>query len=167
MVLTFCGALLAFTLVPGKKVIRADGTKVILMKNPSWKTEILGLWETFFTDPYILLLFPMFFTSNWFYTYHFNDVNAAKFNTRTRALNSVLYWLAQIVGAAIFGFLLDMGWGKIRIEEQPNLSSRFKEVKYLYWHRAGDPMPEQEWEMARQKWRLFRPVRKRTFYIKL
>ncbi|KAK3715817.1 hypothetical protein LTR37_006800 [Vermiconidia calcicola] len=112
LVLTFCGALLAFTLVPGTKVVRADGSKVILMKNPTWKSEILGLWETFFTDPYILLLFPMFFSSNWFYTYQFNDVNAAKFNTRTRALNSVLYWSSQIVGAAIFGYLLD--WTKFR-----------------------------------------------------
>lgn len=77
------------------------------MKNPTWKSELVGLWETFFTDPYILLLFPMFFASNWFYTYHFNDVNGAKFNTRTRALNSVLYWMAQMVGAAIFGFMLD------------------------------------------------------------
>jgi len=37
-----------------------------------------------------------------------DDVNAAMFNTRTRSLNSVLYWLAQIVGAAIFGYLLDL-----------------------------------------------------------
>jgi hypothetical protein len=99
---------LAFTLVPGKKVIRTDGTKVILMQNPSWKSELYGLWQTFFTDPYIILLFPMFFSSNWFYTYHFNDINAARFNTRTRSLNSVLYWLAQMVGAGIFGVLLDL-----------------------------------------------------------
>ena len=98
---------MALTLCSGKDVIRRDGSKVILMKNPTWKSEILGLWETFFTDPYILLLFPMFFASNWFYTYQFNDVNAAKFNTRTRSLNSVLYWMSQMIGAAIFGFLLD------------------------------------------------------------
>lgn len=107
LVLTFCGALLAFTLVPGNSVIRRDGTKVILMKNPTWKTELLGLWETFFTDSYVILLFPMFFASNWFYTYQFNDVNLAKFNLRTRSLNSVLYWAAQMVGAGIFGLLLD------------------------------------------------------------
>jgi len=108
LVLTFIGAMLAFTLVPGKSVIRTDGTKVILMQNPTWKSELYGLWQTFFTDPYILLLFPMFLSSNWFYAYHFNDVNAAKFNTRTRALNSVLYWLAQMIGAGIAGVLLDI-----------------------------------------------------------
>lgn len=77
------------------------------MKHPTWKTEIWGLYETFFTDPYIVLLFPMFFASNWFYTYQFNDVNLARFNTRTRALNNTLYWLAQMFGAFVVGNLLD------------------------------------------------------------
>jgi len=90
MVLTFCGALLAFTLAPASAIVRRDGSKVILMKNPTWKTELLGLWETLKSDPYVILLFPMFFSSNWFYTYQFNSVNAAMFNTRTRALNSTL-----------------------------------------------------------------------------
>ncbi|KXT08618.1 hypothetical protein AC579_5971 [Pseudocercospora musae] len=105
--LTFAGALLAWTLVDAKHIVRMDGSRIILMKNPTWKTELLGLWETIFTDPYILCLFPMFFASNWFYTYQFNDVNLAQFNTRTRALNNTLYWLAQIAGSGVFGFALD------------------------------------------------------------
>ncbi|KAI9661174.1 MAG: hypothetical protein M1821_009501 [Bathelium mastoideum] len=108
IILTFIGAVLAFTLVDGKKVIRHDGSRVILMKNPSWWSEISGLWEVFLTDPYIVLLFPMFFASNWFYTYQFNDVNLAYFNTRTRALNNTLYWSSQIFGAVIFGYALDV-----------------------------------------------------------
>lgn len=77
------------------------------MKHPTWKTEILGLWETLRLDTYIVLLFPMFFASNWFYTYQFNDVNLAKFNIRTRALNNTLYWTSQILGALVFGYALD------------------------------------------------------------
>ena len=88
--------------------MRRDGSKIILMKHPTWKTEIFGLWETLWNDPYVILLFPMFFASNWFYTYQFNDVNLVQFNTRTRALNSTLYWLAQIFGAGIFGSALDL-----------------------------------------------------------
>ncbi|KAL9096595.1 MAG: hypothetical protein Q9165_001082 [Trypethelium subeluteriae] len=107
IVLTFCGAVLSFALVDGKSVIRHDGSRVILMKNPTWWSEVTGLWEVFLTDPYIVLLFPMFFASNWFYTYHFNDVNLAFFNTRTRALNNTLYWTSQIFGAVIFGYALD------------------------------------------------------------
>ncbi|KAI7191530.1 hypothetical protein D0869_15408 [Hortaea werneckii] len=107
LVLTVAGAILAWTLVDGKHIVRKDGSRIIMMKNPTWKTELLGLWETLWSDPYIILLWPMFFSSNWFYTYQFNDVNLAQFNTRTRALNSTLYWSAQIIGAIVFGFSLD------------------------------------------------------------
>lgn len=77
------------------------------MKHPSWSSEIKGLYQTFFTDPYIILLFPMFLASNWFYAYHFTEINGAYFNTRTRALNGVVYYIMQIIGAYIFGFALD------------------------------------------------------------
>ncbi|RII06053.1 hypothetical protein CUC08_Gglean009268 [Alternaria sp. MG1] len=107
MILTFFGACLSWTLIDAKHVVRRDGSRVIMMQHPTWQSEIFGLWETLRTDPYIILLFPMFFASNWFYTYQFNDVNYARFNVRTRALNNTLYWLAQIFGAAVFGFALD------------------------------------------------------------
>jgi hypothetical protein len=108
IVLMFLGAVFALCLCDAGKVVREDGSRVILMKNPTWKTELLGLWQTLFTDSYIILLFPMFFASNWFYTYQFNGMNAAHFNTRTRALNNTLYWLSQIIGAFAFGFALDL-----------------------------------------------------------
>lgn len=77
------------------------------MKHPSWKSELWGLWETIQSDPWVVALFPMFFASNWFYAYHFSEVNSAYFNTRTRALNGVIYYIMQIVGAYVFGFALD------------------------------------------------------------
>ncbi|KAG9191625.1 MFS general substrate transporter [Alternaria panax] len=108
LVLTILGAALAWTLVDAKDVIRNDGSKVIVMKHPSWTSEIVGLYQTFFTDPYIILLFPMFLASNWFYTYHFTEINGAYFNVRTRALNGVVYYIMQIVGAYVFGYALDI-----------------------------------------------------------
>jgi len=108
IVLMFCGALLALCLCDANKVIRKDGSKVILMRHPTWTSEIVGLWQTLESEPYILLLFPMFFSSNWFYTYQQNGENAAHFNTRTRALNNTLYWTAQIVAAVIFGYCFDI-----------------------------------------------------------
>ena len=108
MILTFLGALLAWTLVDARNVVRSDGSHVILMKHPSWRSEFLGLVEVLRSDSWIIFLFPMFFASNWFYTYQFNGVNGAKFNIRTRALNNVLYWLSQIIGAYIFGYGLDL-----------------------------------------------------------
>lgn len=104
----FIGALLALCLCNASDIIRADGSRVILMKHPSWQSELIGLWETLRFEPFVILLFPMFFTSNWFYVYQQNSVNGAHFNTRTKALNSLLYFLAQIIAAAIWGYLLDI-----------------------------------------------------------
>lgn len=108
MVLTLLGAVLALSLIDARHVQRADGSHVVLMQHPTWQSELLGLWEVFRSDTYIILLFPMFFASNWFYTYQFQDVNLPVFNIRTRSLNNVLYWSSQIVGASIFGFVLDI-----------------------------------------------------------
>lgn len=101
------GSALSFSLCNADKVIREDGSKVILMKNPTWWSELKGLWETMYAAPWVLLLFPMFFCSNVFYTYQQNVVNGATFNARSRALNGLLYWLAQIFGAIVNGFALD------------------------------------------------------------
>ena len=102
-----CGFILAAFLCNPAYVERDDGSHVIVMKHPSWKSEILGMLSVLKTDWYIVLLFPMFLASNWFYPYQFQDVNLAKFNIRTRALNNVLYWTAQMIGAFIFGYALD------------------------------------------------------------
>jgi len=65
------------------------------------------LWISLQTDPYVLLLFPMFLASNWFYTWQFNDFNDGIFNIRARSLNNLVYWLSQIVGSLSIGFVLD------------------------------------------------------------
>ncbi|KAJ5759332.1 hypothetical protein N7520_006488 [Penicillium odoratum] len=108
IVLMAFGAVLALFICDADKIVRPDGSRVILMKSPTWKTEIIGLWETISHQPFIVLLFPMFWSSNWFYTYQMNSVNSAYFNTRTKSLNNFLYWFAQIVAAAIIGPLLDI-----------------------------------------------------------
>lgn len=107
IVLMLFGFVLACFICNPNYVVRKDGSRVIMMKQPTWKSEFLGLLETLRTDWYIVFLFPFFISSNWFYTYHFQDVNFAQFNVRTRALNSVLYWSMQMVGALIFGIALD------------------------------------------------------------
>jgi hypothetical protein len=108
IVLMFFGACLALCLCDASDVIRKDGSRVVLMKNPSWQSEFAGLWETIRFEPFVVLLFPMFWSSNWFYTYQQNSINGAHFSTRTKALNSLLYYLAQIIAAAILGYLLDV-----------------------------------------------------------
>lgn len=101
------GACIALFLCNASDIIRPDGSRVVLMKNPSWQSELIGLWETIRFEPFVVLLFPMFWSSNWFYTYQQNAINGAHFDTRTKALNSCLYYVAQIVGALGLGYALD------------------------------------------------------------
>ncbi|KAF9040597.1 major facilitator superfamily domain-containing protein [Panaeolus papilionaceus] len=107
LILTLIGVTIPIFMVSPDKMIRTDGTKVTTPRHPSWKVELYGLWVTVKTDPMVLLLFPMFFASNWFYTWQFNDYNGALFNIRTRALNNLVYWTSQIAGSLIIGLLLD------------------------------------------------------------
>ncbi|KAG8715288.1 hypothetical protein FRC11_004798 [Ceratobasidium sp. 423] len=109
LILTLIGVSIPMLMADPKTMYRADGSKVTSPRQPSWKTEILGLWIALRTDPSILLLFPMFLASNWFYTWQFNDYNGALFNIRTRALNSLVYWISQIFGSVAIGLLLDSG----------------------------------------------------------
>jgi sugar phosphate permease len=37
----------------------------------------------------------------------FNAYNAALFNIQARSLNNLVYWIAQIIGSILIGFLLD------------------------------------------------------------
>ncbi|KAF8474633.1 hypothetical protein BDZ91DRAFT_711380 [Kalaharituber pfeilii] len=123
LVLMITGAILAFFLVPPEQIIRKDGTRVAPVRHPSAISEVKGLYQTLISDYYIVLLFPMFWASNWFYTYQQNCYNLYLFNLRGRAFNNIWYWLAQILGAVAFGFVLDntrlgsrktrawLGWG--------------------------------------------------------
>ncbi|KAG9234980.1 putative UNC93-like protein [Amylocarpus encephaloides] len=112
IVLMFFGSLLALLACNGRDVIRKDGSRVVLMKHPTVVSEIIGMWETFTYQPMVVLLFPMFWSSNWFITYQANSVNGAYFTTRTKALNNLLYYLAQIVGALAFGYAMDIQYFK-------------------------------------------------------
>lgn len=67
--MTGIGVAIPMLMADPTKVIRSDGTKVTNPRHPSWKTEIKGLYIALRDDPLIVLLFPMFFASNWFYTW--------------------------------------------------------------------------------------------------
>ncbi|KKA19396.1 Uncharacterized protein T310_6643, partial [Rasamsonia emersonii CBS 393.64] len=132
IVLMFVGACLALFLCDANKIIRSDGTKVVLMKNPSWKSEFIGLYQTVKAEPGVILLFPMFWASNWFYTYQQNAINAAHFDTRTKALNDFLYWFAQIVAASTYGPLLDLKYFRRTVRAKAALFALFALTMIIY-----------------------------------
>lgn len=112
IVLMFFGSVVACFMLPMSRVWKADGTRVTAQKHPNWWLELKGLFLLLIKEPIVVLMFPMFLSSNWFYTYQFNDFNAGRFDLPTRSLNSLLYWLSQMIGAVLFGFILDMPWVK-------------------------------------------------------
>ncbi|KAJ3564728.1 hypothetical protein NP233_g8098 [Leucocoprinus birnbaumii] len=123
LILSFTGVLIPLLMIDPRKITRSDGTRLTIPQTrPDWKTEIKNLALTIKNDPLILMLLPMFWASNWFYTWQFNDFNGALFNIRTRSLNNLIYWLSQIVWSYFIGWLLDrdtvrrrarafIGWG--------------------------------------------------------
>ncbi|KAN0087960.1 Major facilitator superfamily domain containing protein [Tylopilus felleus] len=106
LILTCIGIALTFFLADPDKIIRTDGTKVVRTAQPSWKTEFISLFVALKEDPWILLLFPMFFASNYFYTWQFNDYNGAIFTIRARGLNNFVYWTSQIFGSLFIGYVI-------------------------------------------------------------
>ena len=58
-------------------------------------------------DYWVTALIIPFLASNWYYTWQFNVYNVIFFNLRGRALNNLVYWIAQIVGSYGIGTLLD------------------------------------------------------------
>ncbi|GAA5888478.1 hypothetical protein JCM6882_008635 [Rhodosporidiobolus microsporus] len=102
-----CACFIPFLLVNPASVVRVDGTKVVVPVHPSWKEEFNGIYQLFRRDYWILLLLPFFAASNWFNTYEQNSYNGALFTLRTRSLNSLLFWLFQIVAAGLFGLAID------------------------------------------------------------
>ncbi|KAF9927954.1 hypothetical protein FBU30_002742 [Linnemannia zychae] len=106
MVLMTLGALGSLALLPTNRVFRKDGSPVVKISYANPISELTAVLRLF-TDWRMLCLVPMFFSSNWFYTYQFNAVNTLNFSVRTRSMNSMFYWLAQIIGSIIYGAFLD------------------------------------------------------------
>ncbi|EPQ53683.1 hypothetical protein GLOTRDRAFT_45430 [Gloeophyllum trabeum ATCC 11539] len=107
LVINILGVCLPLFLADPNKMIRTDGSRVKTPRQPTWKSEFRGLWIALKTDPLVIMLFPMFFASIWYYTWQFNDYNGTLFNIRARSLNNLVYWLAQIFGSLIVGLILD------------------------------------------------------------
>ncbi|KAF9436191.1 hypothetical protein BGZ76_004607 [Entomortierella beljakovae] len=106
MIVMTIGALITVLLLPTDRVVRRDGSKVIQIKYNNPIDELKSVFRLF-KDWRMIVLIPMFFTSNWVYAYQFNSVNGLNFNTRSRSMNSMFYWMAQIIASIMYGAFLD------------------------------------------------------------
>lgn len=108
------GTVLSLTILPPNKVVRDDGTKCTKILYSNVSTEALEILKLFLNWK-MLLIVPAAWSSNFFYTYQFNNVNGVLFNLRTRGLNSVVYWAAQMLGSVGIGYLMDFSFKSRRI----------------------------------------------------
>ncbi|SAM05317.1 hypothetical protein [Absidia glauca] len=108
IVIMTVGACIGALLLPANKVIRNDGSQVSLHKYSNWKREAIEVLKLF-ADWRMLVMIPLMISSNWFYTYQQQAYNGGGyFNIRARALNNLVYWAMQILGAGAFGWMLDL-----------------------------------------------------------
>lgn len=103
------GTLLTLSILPPSKIVREDGSKPSLMKYSNVGTEIVQILRLFLNWK-LLLIVPAAWCSNFFYSYQFNNVNGLMFNLRTRGLNNVFYWGAQMIGSVGIGYVLDFSF---------------------------------------------------------
>ncbi|KAJ2723933.1 hypothetical protein GGI07_002311 [Coemansia sp. Benny D115] len=106
VILQALGAFSALLLAPADAVIRSDGSHVVPMRFTNVKHEALETVRLFL-NPWVLLLIPMSFASNFFYSYQYGPYNGVLFTLRTRGLNSMLYWASQMIAAYAVSFLHD------------------------------------------------------------
>ncbi|XP_002515609.2 UNC93-like protein 1 [Ricinus communis] len=103
------GTLLSLAILPPSQVVRDDGTHCSNIKYSKVSTEATEIVKLFLNWK-MLLIVPAAWASNFFYSYQFNNVNGVLFNLRTRGLNNVFYWGAQMLGSVGIGWVLDFSF---------------------------------------------------------
>ncbi|KAG6003375.1 hypothetical protein E4U21_002091 [Claviceps maximensis] len=105
MVIMLTSIATSWLVLPPERVVRADGTIVRLPKSLTPVQELTE-FVAMFKDWRMIALFPMFFSSNYFYAYQ-GAITAFLFNGRTRALVALLTGLGSILGSILIGFVTD------------------------------------------------------------
>ncbi|KAK9764298.1 hypothetical protein K7432_008305 [Basidiobolus ranarum] len=100
------GLCLSYFMVSPARVIREDGSRVTSKTGFNMSQELNQIRRTLLNKN-ILLLFPIFFYTNFYYSYRLGHFSHELFTVRTVALNTVCYWASQMLGAFTFGQYLD------------------------------------------------------------
>ncbi|KAG6479173.1 UNC93-like protein 1 [Zingiber officinale] len=106
------GAVLSSPSFPSR-VVRDDGSRASDIAYSSVRTESVEILKLF-ADWRMLLIVPAAWASNFFYSYQFNNVNGLLFTLRTKGLNNVFYWGAQMIGSITIGYVLDFSFNSRR-----------------------------------------------------
>ena len=113
-ILMLCGSVVACCISSPSKVIRNDGTRVLVPRQSTFIQEVKNIALAVRREPYIILFFPYSFAGLWYIPYQSNDFNAYFFDLRTRAFASLWFDFGQFLMAVCTGFLLDLKWAGSR-----------------------------------------------------
>lgn len=105
MIIMLTAIVSSWLLLPPHSVIRGDGTVVELEDAISPMREFKEL-TALMKDWRMWALFPMFFSSNFFYAYQ-GAIVTVLFNGRTRALVALLEGVGQVLGSIVIGQMTD------------------------------------------------------------
>ncbi|XVF33044.1 hypothetical protein REPUB_Repub17cG0134400 [Reevesia pubescens] len=103
------GAVISVGILSPHRIVRDDGTRCTNIKYSNVMTEAIEIFKLF-RNWKLRLIIPAAYASNFFYTYQFNNVNGLMFNLRTRGLNNVFYWGAQMIGSVGSAYILDFSF---------------------------------------------------------
>lgn len=106
-ILMLLGSVVACFISNPAKVIREDGTRVLIPRQTSFVQELKNVVLAVKREPWIILFFPYSFAGLWYIPYQSNDFNGYFFNLRTRAFASLWFDFGQFLMAVAVGFLLD------------------------------------------------------------
>ncbi|KAL3448775.1 major facilitator superfamily domain-containing protein [Aspergillus insuetus] len=105
MIIMLTAILTSWLILLPHLVVRKDGTIVQVEALPSPRQEFHAFIQQLH-DWRLIALFPMFFSSNYFYAYQ-GALTQFLFTGRARALASLLTGIGSILGSLLFGFVTD------------------------------------------------------------
>lgn len=108
-ILMLMGSVVACCISNPTKVIRNDGTRVLVPRQTTFIQELKNVALAVKYEPWIILFFPYSFAGLWYIPYQSNDFNGYFFDLRTRAFGSLWFDFGQFFMAVVVGLLLDLG----------------------------------------------------------
>lgn len=107
-ILMVLGSVVACCISSPSKIIRADGTRVLVPRQTTFVQELKNVVLAVKREPLIILFFPYSFAGLWYIPYQSNDFNGYFFDLRTRAFGSLWFDFGQFFMAVAMGVLLDL-----------------------------------------------------------
>ncbi|KAM6478055.1 major facilitator superfamily domain-containing protein [Trichoderma sp. SZMC 28011] len=107
-ILMLIGSLLGMAMYPWQKIIREDGSRVMLeTNNKTFKEELATSWQVCKRNWWIVFFWPMCWAVNYYNIYQSNDFNGVYFTVRGRALNTFISGVVQIPSAWMLNLFTD------------------------------------------------------------